>query len=125
MLEAGGAPAPGKSRLTSPNRRFSVVASDEGLLLRGPASSVAIGSDSVVLSSGADARLELAPGTADLRADTGALAFSATGSLTAPLVTLGGRSGCRPAARLGDGVRAGGEAGAGTITGGSPVVLAC
>ncbi len=118
-------PAQGVRRLVSPNRRFSVVATNDGLQLRGPASFLGLGPDTITLNSRNDTLLQLTPGSAGLRAPTGVLDFSIRGTLTAPLVSLGGQSGCRPAGRLGDAVRAGGEGGFGTITAGSSRVLAC
>ncbi len=113
-------------RLVSPDRRFSVVASNDGVRLLGPDAFVALGANTITLDSGgSDTQLQLTPGSAGLRAATGVFAFAATGSLTAPLVSLGGRTGCRPAARINDAVRAGGEGGLGTITAGSQRVLAC
>lgn len=124
-LAEGEQPAPGARRLVSPDRRFSVVAANDGLELRGPDSFLGLRPDTITLNSRNDTLLQLTPGSAGLRARTGALDFSVRGSLTAPLVLLGGQTGCLPAARRGDAVRAAGEGGFGTITAGSSGVLAC
>ena len=125
-LEEKSASPANARRLVSPDRRFSIVASNDGLRLLGPDAFVALGANTITLDSGgSETQLQLTPGSAGLRAGTGVFDFAATASLTAPLVSLGGRTGCRPAARINDAVRAGGEAGLGTITAGSQRVLAC
>lgn len=119
--------APAGRRLTSPDRRFSVVASNDGVRLRGPGTSVVIGSNLVTLASGTGTTLQLAPAEVALRAPSGVLGFSTRGMLTAPLVSLGGSSGCLPVARVNDPVQIqrSGEAPLGTITGGSTGVFSC
>ena len=93
--------------------------------LRGPDSFIGLGPDTITLNSRNDTLLQLAPGSAGLRAPTGLLDFRVRGTLTAPLVFLGGQTGCLPAGRIGDQVRAGGEGGFGMITRGSSRVMAC
>ncbi len=124
-LVEGDPPGSAARRLTSPDRRFSVVAANNGLQLRGPDSFIGLGPDTITLNSRNDTLLQLAPGSAGLRAPTGLLDFRVRGTLTAPLVFLGGQTGCLPAGRIGDQVRAGGEGGFGMITRGSSRVMAC
>ena len=124
-LGEGERPAPDARSLISPDQRFSVVAANDGLQLRGPDSFLGLGTDTITLNSRNDTLLQLSPASAALRARTGLLDFSLRGTLSAPLVSLGANTGCSPAARRGDAVRAGGEGGFGTITAGSTGVLAC
>jgi hypothetical protein len=98
-LAEGERPGSDARRLTSPDRRFSVVAANDGLQLRGPDSFIGLGPDTITLNSRNDTLLQLAPGSAGLRAPTGVLDFRVRGTLTAPLVFLGGQTGCLPAGR--------------------------
>ena len=108
--QQGGSGAPG---LASPDGRFAIGLTNEGVRLRGPGPSVVLGAGSLTLSSGAGgSALQLAP---------------ARTTLSSPQVFLGAGSSCPPVARLGDGVQVqgGGELLRGSIVGSGTGVFAC
>jgi len=95
--------------LASPDGRFAIGLTNEGVRLRGPGPSVVLGAGSLTLSSGAGgSALQLAP---------------ARTTLSSPQVFLGAGSSCPPVARRGDGVQLQGAGG--SIIGPSTGVFAC
>ena len=108
--QQGGSGAPG---LASPDGRFAIGLTNEGVRLRGPGPSLVLGAGSLTLSSGAGgSALQLAP---------------ARTTLSSPQVFLGAGSSCPPVARLGDGVQVqgAGELLRGSIIGSGAGVFAC
>ncbi len=107
---AGG--GPGALGMASPDGRFALALTNEGLRLRGPGASVVVGAASLTLSGGGGTTLQLTPGRT---------------ALIAPQLFLGAGSSCPPVARVGDGVQVqgAGELLRGSITGSSTGVFAC
>jgi hypothetical protein len=95
--------------LASPDGRFGIGLTNEGVRLRGPGASVVLGASSLTLSSGAGgSALQLAPGRT---------------TLSSPLINLGAGSSCPPVARRGDSIQLHGTVG--SIIGSSTGVFAC
>ena len=104
--QQGSSEVPG---LTSPDGRFVIGLTNEGVRLRGPGPSVVLGATALTLSSGAGgSALQLAPGRT---------------TLSSPLINLGGGASCPPVARRGDGLQVQGAGG--SIIGASTGVFAC
>jgi hypothetical protein len=108
----GGDDGPGALGIASPDGRFALAATNDGLRLRGPGASVVVGATSLTLSGGSGTTLQLTP---------------ARTALIAPQLFLGAGSSCPPVARVGDGVQVqgAGELLRGSITGSSTGVFAC
>jgi len=133
--------------LTSPDGRYSLAVSDDGILLEGPLSTIVLDDTGIGIDSGLDVtvasgggRLEIdgsgvdVSGTrVDVDASTSlelegagsvALESSGTATVNGSIIKIGG-TGCLPAARQTDPVSVEPTTGLGTILTGASTVLIC